>query len=247
MEDVSCWLAKFKECSYSSRLLTKLLLLNKTFANQIDITEIKKAIYYAKKYHGEQKRQSGEPYYSHPIEVAFMIADYAVVEHKCYFRTDLFVSAILHDTIEDTELTKEIIENIFGAIVASQVESLTRIKVHGKISSEELVGSLSLQENKDVLMIKMFDRLHNVQTIGAKSPEKIQKIINETIRVFLWLSVYLEMPQIKNILIKYCYTHLHKEQRYFLTNHSLTFSTGSYQLPFLKSQNDVNPVDILQQ
>ena len=79
---------------YSNRLLSKLLLLNAKAQEPIDISEIKKAIYYAKKYHGIQMRQSGEPYYSHPIEVAYQIADYK-------FTTDVLVTSILHDTLID--------------------------------------------------------------------------------------------------------------------------------------------------
>jgi len=234
---------KFDPCYYSTRLISKLVFINQTVTakDQVDLIEIQKAIFYAREYHGEQKRESGEPYYSHPLEVAYMIADYATADNKQYFKTYLFVSAILHDTIEDTTLTEDMIQKVFGKAVANQVACLTRIKVHGKITSEELVNSLVIQGNKEVLMIKMFDRLHNVQTIKSKSPEKIKKIINETIRVFLFLSVYLDMPQIRNILIKFCYTHLDKKQHVFsLTDQRSVFVTDNYQLPSLKPQNDAS-------
>lgn len=246
MEDINCFKSKFEPCCYSNRLLEKINLLNKDIKQQVDIYQVKKAIYYARKYHGMQMRQSGEVYYSHPLEVAYMLAEYSAQEDRQFYRTDLIVSSILHDTIEDTDLTFEMIEEIFGVIIARQVESLTRIKVHGKITSEELVNSLLLQENKGVLIIKMFDRLHNVQTIKAKSPEKVKKIIEETIKVFLLLSIYLEMPQIKNTLIKFCYEHLYIQQKiYSLTDISSIFSTDNFQLPSLKLQNDVNPKNIL--
>ena len=93
MEDINCWETKFKACVYSNKLLDKLLRLNEKTDNKINIIEIKKAIYYAKKYHGDQKRLSGEPYYSHPLEIAYNIAD-------CFFTTDILVTSILHDTIE---------------------------------------------------------------------------------------------------------------------------------------------------
>jgi len=94
MNDLTVWSSKFESCCYSERLLTKLSLINETSKYKIDLLEIKKAIYYAKKYHGTQKRQSGELYYSHPIEVAFNVADHC-------FKTDILVTSILHDTIED--------------------------------------------------------------------------------------------------------------------------------------------------
>jgi (p)ppGpp synthase/HD superfamily hydrolase len=245
MEDYQ-WERKFEPCWYSNRLLEFLYAMNKKAFKKVDILEIKKAIYYAKKYHGNQKRLSGEPYYSHPLEVAYMLAEHSIQEDKQYYRTDLLISSILHDTIEDTLLTKEMIAKVFGGVIASQVENLTRIKINRKITSEELVYSLILQKNKDLLIIKLFDRLHNVQTIEAKSPEKIKKIIDETIRVFLLLSTYLEMPQIKNSLLKFCYKYSQiKPTVYSLANIQSTFSTDNFQLPSPKIQNDVVLKNIL--
>ena len=199
MEDVNCWLEKFKECSYSGRLLKKLLLVNKTTLHKIDITQVKKAIYYARKYHGNQKRQSGEPYYSHPLAVAFMIADYLP-------KTDIIITSILHDCIEDTALTFDMIKELFGSIVAEQVYDLTRVKAKGnKISSADLVDSLWQQQKYEVLLIKIFDRLHNMKTINSKSPEKIAKTVNETLRYFLPLSEVLETPELCDYLYDECY------------------------------------------
>ncbi|MDR0774269.1 MAG: HD domain-containing protein, partial [Rickettsia sp.] len=153
-------------------MLKELILLNKKVKQPIDMYEVKKGIYYAKKYHGSQMRQFGEPYYSHPIEVAYMIAQYTALEIPRLFRTDMIVTALLHDTIEDTQLTEKMIAYIFGSQVASQVEDLTRVKPHGKISSAEMVEMLYKEKKHDVLLVKLFDRLHNLQTVSAKSPEK---------------------------------------------------------------------------
>ncbi|MCC8417506.1 MAG: HD domain-containing protein [Rickettsia endosymbiont of Bryobia graminum] len=136
---------------YSVRLLDKVQQLNDATNNKADLDIIKKAIIYAKKYHGSQMRKSGEPFYSHPLEVAYLVSDY-------FFRTDIIVTAILHDTIEDTELTKEMIEQEFGNIIACQVEDLTRIKEGVNISSAKIMDLLFEQEKYDVLMIKIFDR-----------------------------------------------------------------------------------------
>ncbi|KIJ89039.1 guanosine-3',5'-bis(diphosphate) 3'-pyrophosphohydrolase [Rickettsia asembonensis] len=80
MEDISSWKEKFEICVYSKKLLDKLEYLNTKVENPIDILEIKKGIYYARKYHGSQMRQSGDPYYSHPIEVAIMLAEFVAEE-----------------------------------------------------------------------------------------------------------------------------------------------------------------------
>ncbi len=193
------------KCYYSERLINKLLILNERAKDKIDMKMVKKAIYFAKKSHGDQKRQSGEPYYTHPIEVAYMISDYL-------FRTDIIVTSILHDTIEDTVLTKKMIAESFGDIIARQVEDLTRIKEDGKITSAEMVERLYKEKKKDVLLIKLFDRLHNTQTIGAKSPEKIKKIIRETLNYFIILVPYLGVSGIEKQFYKLCWNVLHQTQ-----------------------------------
>ena len=83
-------------CQYSTRLIEKLESLDTK--NVLDFDLINKAIYWAKKYHGDQKRKSGEAYYTHPLEVAYMVSDYKL-------KTDVIVASILHDIIEDTEVT----------------------------------------------------------------------------------------------------------------------------------------------
>ncbi|WP_425363428.1 HD domain-containing protein [Candidatus Tisiphia endosymbiont of Hybos culiciformis] len=208
MEDIENWQAKFECCEYSAKLLNKLILLNKKAVHPVDINEITKAIYYAKKYHGSQMRQSGEPYYSHPIEVAYMVSQYTAQEVQQLFKTDMIVTSLLHDTIEDTTLTEEMIARIFGSNVASQVESLTRVKPYGKISSKETLDLLSQQKRFDVVLIKLFDRIHNLQTLGAKSPEKALKIVKETIGYFITLCVRLEIPIAEQQLISLCYKNL---------------------------------------
>jgi len=177
--------------------MNKLASLNETAKNKLDLLEVKKGLYYAKKYHANQKRQSGEPYYSHPIEVAYLVADYI-------FKTDIIVTSLLHDTLEDTELTKDMLSTIFGPLVANQVEDLTRIKADRKISSSELVESLWQEKKYDLLFVKQFDRFHNMQTISIKSPEKVDKIIRETMHTFLVLAAFFGMPDIEEKLSDLC-------------------------------------------
>ncbi|WP_253307399.1 MULTISPECIES: HD domain-containing protein [unclassified Rickettsia] len=184
-------------CYYSKRLLHKLLLLNKYKTNKIDFNQVTKAIYYAKKYHSGQKRKTGELFYTHTLEVAYMVSDYL-------FRTDIIVTSILHDCIEDTLLTKEIIIKEFGHKIANQVEDLTRIKKDYKISAVEMVKILYMQKKDDLLLIKLFDRLHNMQTVRAKSLEKIWQTTFETLQIFLALAVYLKIPKLVKQLEKHC-------------------------------------------
>ncbi|AFB21059.1 HD domain-containing protein [Rickettsia canadensis] len=207
MKDLKNWQDEFEVCIYAKKLLDKVIYLNSIVkVPPVDMLEVKKAIYYARKYHGGQMRQSGELFYSHPIEVAYMVSDYL-------FRTDILVTSILHDTIEDTELTKEKILQEFGKNIANQVMDLTRIKENGiKISSAEMVEMLYKEKKHDVLLIKLFDRLHNIQTIGAKSPEKAKKIVNETLISFIVLMPYLGIPSLEKHFYRLCLDATHKNR-----------------------------------
>ncbi len=236
MEDIHCWEEKFEICGYAAKLLDKITYLNKLVQYPIDIREVKKGIYYARKYHGTQMRQSGDPYYSHPVEVAYMVAEFTAIEAPKLFHPYMIIVSLLHDTIEDTVLTEDNITQIFDKNIARQVEALTRIKPYGKISSGKLVDLLLVQKNRNALIIKLFDRLHNIQTIGAKSPEKAMKVIKETIEDFLLLSAYLEIRSIEKQLLNICATFIkqHFPDRHIDINHYL-----GLQHSFLDFQSDV--------
>jgi (p)ppGpp synthase/HD superfamily hydrolase len=145
LENINYWQAKFESCQYSDKLINKLLLLNKVAKDSVDIQEVKKAIYYARKYHGSQMRSSGEPYYSHPIEVAFMVSDYL-------FKTDVIVATILHDVVEDTKMTAGMILDVFGRRVEEIVDRLTRDRPDGsKLSVGQILSNA--YDKKDVEVI----------------------------------------------------------------------------------------------
>ena len=190
-----------KDCTYSNQLLTKLAYLNKYLNIKIDIFEIKKAIYFAKKYHGNQLRNSGELYYSHPLKVACIVSDYLP-------RTNAVVVSILHDTIEDTLLTKELIAANFGATIANQIEDLTRNKSDRKITSAQIIELLCNQQKHDVLLIKLVDRLHNIQTLRFKTKEQIKKTAIETLEFFIKPALHLGIRNIALELQKLCNLHL---------------------------------------
>lgn len=192
------WYASYEDCQYSSRLISKLKEMNALSKVKLDLFLIKKAIFYAKKYHAGQFRKSGEPYYSHPLEVAYMLADYM-------FDTNAIVVAILHDTLEDTELTQDDLVGLFNEAIANQVEGLTRIKPNGKISSAEMLKQLWAEGRFNTIIIKLFDRLHNMQTIDAKSPEKQKKTVKETLTYFLALSEVLDCSVLSEALYHHCY------------------------------------------
>ena len=215
MQNINYWESKFQPCQYSDKLLGLIELLNKTARIPADIETIKKACYVARLYHGDQTRKSLEPYYSHPLIVAYLFALYVGNNIQKYYTTDLIVIAILHDTIEDTKLTYEMIAEIFDRNVAEGVQDLTRIQDGMKISAEDSVDLLLLQRKKGIILIKIFDRLHNARTIHFMSPKKITTILQETIRKFLFSSIYMEAIDTEKELIEICHKYLPKQENQY--------------------------------
>jgi hypothetical protein len=125
---------------YINRLIEKLEELNYYDKGKIDISLVSRAIDCARTYHGGQKRLSGEPYYVHPVEVAYLIIYYA--NHQSYISTDIIVSAILHDIVEDTDFTIEMIKLSFGIGVSKIVYGLTRVRKEKKLTVPELLDSI---------------------------------------------------------------------------------------------------------
>jgi len=211
-------------CKYSIKLLEKLKSLNTQ--NVLDFELINKAIYWAKKYHDGQFRKSGEPFYSHPLEVAYMLSDYNL-------KTDVITASILHDIIEDTEVTVEMIEGTFGQRIAEMVDMLTRDRPDGtKLTIEEVITNAYKKADKEVLLIKLIDRLHNIQTIGSLSAKKIEKTITETLANFIASSMYLGLLEIESQLTESCMYYDSKQKNKPYKKKSI-FSFNDHTSPLL--------------
>lgn len=169
-------------CEYSQSLLNKLKRLNQVAKKKINIELVEKAIVFAKKWHDTVKRKTGEPYYSHPLAVADIISEY-------YFKTDVIVAAILHDVVEDSDCTVELIAEEFNQRVAEMVDKLTRIRFidgkYVKLSLDETVDHLHQTNDNEVLLIKQIDRLHNLHTIEGMEESKQREIAAETTNVLM--------------------------------------------------------------
>lgn len=222
-------------CKYSIRLIAKLKSLDTK--NVLDFNLINKAIYFAKKYHDGQLRKSGEPFYTHPLEVAYMISDYNL-------KTDVITASILHDIIEDTEVTVRMIQNTFGQRIAEMVDRLTRDRPDGsKLSVGEILNNSYQEKDREVLLIKLFDRLHNMQTLGVKSPEKIKKIADETLLIFIALAIYLEIVEIKQKLSELCIKEIFTQQGLIPPVIQNTFSFVNSPLSFPQDfQNEIEQI-----
>ena len=198
MQDINDWQTKFESCKYAGRLIDKLVLLNTTATISVDILEVRKAIYYAKKYHADQKRKSGEPYYSHPIEVAYMVSDYL-------FKTGMIVASILHDVVEDTEMTAGMILDIFGHRVEKMVDMLTRNRPDGsKLSVEQILTNAYDKKDTEVILIKIVDRIHNLDTIKSFDENKQAETKKRTLIDFLPLVLDLEQYKFFDIILSLC-------------------------------------------
>ena len=216
-----------KPCQYSNRLIEKL----KSFdtENQIDFDQVNKAIYWARKYHDGQYRKSGEPFYSHPLEVAYMVSDYLL-------KTDVIVASILHDIVEDTEVTVGMIVDGFSWRIAEMVDRLTRDRPDGsKLSVKEILNSSYQVKDNEVMLIKLFDRLHNIQTIGVKTPEKTKKIVNETLTTFITLSIHLGLSEVEQELLNSCMYYTSENKEKLKTESSIFSFNNTSSLLFLAS------------
>ena len=173
----------FKDrCEYSTQLLNELEKLNKEAKRKVNLKLVEKAIVFAKKWHDTQVRKTGEPFYTHPLTVARLTSEY-------YFKTDVLVACILHDTVEDSDCTLELIEKEFNTRIATLVDGLTKDqKIDGKekiLTLEDTLRKLHKEKEYEGLFIKCIDREHNMQTIEGMKPEKQRKIAIETTNIML--------------------------------------------------------------
>lgn len=163
--------------------------------------------------HGSQKRASGDPYFSHPVEVAGILSDLKL-------DSDTIVTGLLHDTVEDTVATIEEIESLFGKPVASLVDGVTKLSTLELASADkrqvENFRKLLLATSRDirVLLVKLADRLHNMQTLHhIPSAAKRQRIAQETLEIFVPLAERIGMHQLKDDLEDLAFIELQPEAR----------------------------------
>ena len=151
--------------------------------DQIDL--VRRAYLFAAEAHDGQYRHSGEPYVTHPLAAANILADMHM-DHHC------LMGALLHDVIEDTPVSKPILEKKFGPIVAELVDGvskLNKMEVRGDTQEEiqaENFLKMTLAMSKDirVILVKLADRLHNMLTLGVLRPDKRRRIARETLEIY---------------------------------------------------------------
>ena len=176
-------------------MLRQYELIEKVRAYDPDADEglINRAYVFSMKAHGGQQRASGDPYFSHPIEVAGILTDLKLDDQT-------IVTAILHDTIEDTVATPEEVEKLFGKEVARLVDGVTKLsKIEAQSENERAAENLrkfllALSDDIRVLLVKLADRLHNMRTLHyIKSEEKRRRIARETMDIYAPLAERIGM------------------------------------------------------
>ncbi|KIH76768.1 GTP pyrophosphokinase [Geoalkalibacter ferrihydriticus] len=176
-------------------ILEKILAYNPA----ADLDAVRKAYVFSAKVHQGQTRLSGEPYLTHPMEVAYILA-------QLRMDVDTVVTGLLHDTLEDTLTTLEEIRTIFGNEVASLVDGVTKISKMFLRSSEERQAEnfrkmlIAMARDIRVILVKLADRLHNMRTLGYQAAERRQRIARETLDIYAPLANRLGISWIKSEL-----------------------------------------------
>ena len=171
---------------------------------------LNKAYVYAMQKHGLQKRASGDPYISHPLEVAAILTDMHLDEST-------IAVALLHDTIEDTTATRAEIDELFGEDIGRLVEGLTKLKrldlVTKKAKQAENLRKLLLAISDDVrvLLVKLADRLHNMRTLDHMAADKRARISEETMDIYAPLAGRMGMQDMREELEDLSFRHINPE------------------------------------
>ena len=185
----------------------------KAYDPDADEDLLNRAYVFGVKAHGNQKRDSGDPYFSHPLEVAGILTDLKLDDAA-------IVTALLHDTIEDTGTTHADIEKVFGLEIADLVEGVTKLSKID-VQSEETKQAenfrkfmLAMSHDVRVLLVKLADRLHNMRTLaGVKTPERRMKIATETMDIYAPLAGRMGMQNFREEFEDLAFAQINPEMR----------------------------------
>jgi GTP pyrophosphokinase len=174
---------------------------------------LNRAYVFSMKAHGAQLRASGDPYFSHPVEVAGILAEMKLDSSS-------IITGLLHDTVEDTVATLEDIERLFGADIGRLVDGVTKLS-RLELQSDQTKQAenfrklvLAMSEDIRVLLVKLADRLHNMRTLHfIKDDEKRRRIARETMEIYAPLAERIGMHEMKDELEDLAFAELHRDAR----------------------------------
>jgi len=177
---------------------------------------LNRAYVYAMKAHGNQKRASGDPYFSHPLEVAAILTDLKLDDAT-------IATALLHDVIEDTEATRAEIDELFGSEIGALVDGLTKIKKIDLVTKEAKQAEnfrkllIAISSDIRVLLVKLADRLHNMRTLEYMKPGSRQRISKETLEIYAPLAGRMGMQGVREELEDLAFRWLNSDARQAVT------------------------------
>ncbi|MFC5524569.1 RelA/SpoT family protein [Rhodanobacter ginsengisoli] len=166
------------------------------YLSDAQVERVLRAFEIGAKAHAGQERKSGEPYITHPVAVAGILAELGL-------DAETIIAAILHDTLEDTELSREALAAEFGEVVAELVDGVTKLDKMRFGSRQEADAEsfrkmlLAMARDIRVILIKLADRLHNMRTLGAKDADSRRRIARETLEIFAPIAQRLGMNKFK--------------------------------------------------
>ncbi|WP_417446562.1 bifunctional GTP diphosphokinase/guanosine-3',5'-bis pyrophosphate 3'-pyrophosphohydrolase [Kangiella sp.] len=186
-------------------------------ANQV--TDIERAYQLAERAHDGQMRSSGDPYITHPVAAAHILADLHL-DHQT------IMAALMHDVIEDCDVTKQDLSNEFGETVADLVEGVSKLTQIDFQSKEQAQAEnfrkmmMAMTQDIRVILIKLADRLHNMQTLGALRPDKRRRIARETLEIYAPIANRLGIYRLKEQLELLGFANMYP-LRYRVLQHSV--------------------------
>lgn len=201
-------------------MITPAQLIEKiqAYDDDMDPALIQKAFDFSYKAHGSQTRASGELYITHPLEVAEMLTEYKLGSTS-------IITALLHDTVEDTSVTLDDVRREFGEEVCALVDGVTKLtKLEGRTENSKQAENfrkllLAMSEDIRVLVIKLIDRLHNMRTLRyIKNPDKRTRIARETVDIYASLAERIGMRHVKEELQDLAFTELYPDARESIIN-----------------------------
>lgn len=187
-----------------------LSLVSKYLKQEKNISLIQNAYSLAKQQHDGQFRMSGEPYINHPLSVAYMLA-------AIHAGPSTIAAALLHDVVEDTNITLESIVKYFGEDVASIVDGVTKISKLKYMTKEKVLAKshqkilVAMAKDVRVILVKLYDRLHNMRTLNFQTPEKQKRIAQETLDLYAPLAHRLGMYRLKAELEDLSFKYINPE------------------------------------
>ena len=225
MDYAATLLSKLPGASKRDHGMRRLLDTLESYLSEAQIEQIAKAYEFGVTAHEGQSRKTGEPYITHPVAVAQELAD-------MHLDSEAIMAAILHDTVEDTAATLLQIEEQFGsevALLVDGVSKLDQIQFHSRAEAQAesfRKMMLAMIEDIRVILVKLADRLHNMQTLGAMPASKIRRIARETLEVYAPIANRLGINRMKVELEDLGFRYLYP-MRYRVLDKALKKSKGS--------------------